>query len=56
MTSERTPSDMLTPDEVDARINAWHNGAGQDQEIYEYLGWTREQYLLWVETWEIPDV
>lgn len=46
----------LTSDELDARIDAWHNGDGEGQELHEHLGWTWEQYKQWVETRRMPDV
>jgi len=42
----------LTPEELEARIDAWHNGDGEGQELHEYLGWTWEQYKNWVKTGE----
>ena len=43
----------LTEEEVDNRIERWHTGAST-MPLYEYLGWTWEQYAHWVETEEIP--
>ena len=43
----------LTSDELDARIDSWHNGDGEGQSIHEYLGWTWEQYKHWAETGEL---
>lgn len=34
---------------IDDLIDAWHDGAGEDQALHEYLGWTWEQYKKWVE-------
>ncbi len=42
----------LTSEELDARIEAWHNGDGEDQ-LHEYLGLTWEQYKQWAETGDI---
>lgn len=39
---------------IDDLIDAWHDGAGEGQELHEYLGWTCEQYARWVETSERP--
>jgi len=34
-------------DEIDDYISEWHEGAGEDQELHEYLGLTWEEYSLW---------
>jgi len=41
-------------EEIDDEIEKWHRGHGLDQTIYEFLGWTREEYGRWVETCEKP--
>jgi hypothetical protein len=42
------------PKTVEEKIEAWHEGsAGRGQEIWEYLGWTREQYVVYVEKGEL---
>jgi hypothetical protein len=37
------------------RLDQWHSGLGVDIEVYEYLGWTREEYGHWVYTGEWPE-
>lgn len=38
-------------------IEAWRmTDAGRNQEIWEFLGWSRAQYECWLNTDEIPDV
>lgn len=39
----------VTDDEIDDRIDEWHNGAGAGKPLHEYLGWTRAEYAKWVE-------
>ena len=43
----------LTSEELEAKVEAWHNGAGTDQELHVWLGMTWEQYKHWAETGEI---
>ena len=43
----------MTDDDVHDAIDRWHDDGGS-QEIYEFLGWTWEQYAQWVETGELP--
>lgn len=40
--------------EVENAIDAWHDGAGPGLELHEYLGWTWDEYKLWVESGEVP--
>ncbi|TQS40395.1 DUF6980 family protein [Cryptosporangium phraense] len=44
----------LTNEEIDARIDAWHHGAGGAMAMHEYLGWTWEEYRAWAERSELP--
>lgn len=44
----------MTPEEVDDRINDWHE-SDSDLRLHEYLGWTWEEYCVWVETDVIPE-
>ncbi|WP_157186566.1 hypothetical protein [Nocardia jiangxiensis] len=39
----------MTDDEIDDRVDEWHNGAGLGMDLHEYLGWTWEQYQEWLE-------
>lgn len=47
-------SGRTTPENVDDRIDAWHGGDGEGQELHEYLGWTLGEYAAWVERNEFP--
>lgn len=40
-----TPSDRA---KIEQRVAEWHNGQGDGQELWEYLGMSVEQYALWV--------
>lgn len=34
---------------IDAKIEAWHHGAGGEaQPLHDYLGWTEAEYAAWV--------
>jgi hypothetical protein len=35
-------------DRVDALVEEWHNGAGKDRPLHEFLGMTKEQYAEWI--------
>lgn len=39
----------LSEEELDERIDAWHNGDGDDLELHEYLGVSWQDYAAWVE-------
>ncbi|WP_068059187.1 hypothetical protein [Nocardia xishanensis] len=39
----------MTDDEIDDRVDAWHNGAGGGMPLHEYLGMTWSEYAEWVE-------
>ena len=42
--------------QIEKMIEDWHfNGAGEGQELHEYLGWTWEEYVTWVNTGIIPN-
>lgn len=45
----------MTNEEKDDLIDAWHNGAGEGQELYEFLGMTREEYSNYVKDQLIMD-
>jgi hypothetical protein len=54
--NQRSSSPAKSSSEVDKRVDEWHDGkAGKNVELYEYLGWTQEQYRKWVETGELPN-
>jgi hypothetical protein len=50
----------MTPEDVDNLIEDWHTMSLDDYaelgcpSLYEYLGWTWEQYAHWVKTDQIP--
>ena len=33
---------------IDDCVDEWHNGAGENLELHEYLGFTWEEYAIWV--------
>lgn len=37
-----------TPDEIEARIAAWHAAPGDGTPLHAALGWTHEEYERWV--------
>lgn len=39
----------ITQSDIDNRIRIWHTTDDSDLSLREYLGWTWEQYSLWVE-------
>ena len=36
-------------DAIDDFVDAWHDGAGPELELREFLGMTPDEYALWVE-------
>lgn len=47
---------FLTDAELDDKIEEWHNGDGNGQELHEYLGWTETEYRRWFATgWKPGD-
>ena len=40
---------ILGEENIDQAIENWHNFNTGD-ELWEFLGWTREEYAKWVET------
>jgi hypothetical protein len=47
-------SQTMTGDELDDKIQEWHEGAGQGEELHEYLGFTLEEYQEWFKTGMVP--
>lgn len=46
----------VTEDEINDKIDAWHfDGAGEGLALYEYMGWTLEQYQQWAATGVLPN-
>jgi hypothetical protein len=47
----------VTDDEIDDRIDEWHTMddaeyiALGEPALHEYMGWTWEEYVRWVESW-----
>ena len=44
-----------TPEEVESRIEEWHDKADIKVELHVYLGWTQEEYNRYLETQQLPD-
>lgn len=44
-----------TADEIDRRVDGWHNGAGSISELHDFLGWTWTEYRRWVDHAVIPE-
>jgi hypothetical protein len=40
----------LTEEQIDIKIEAWHNGDGEGMELYEYLGVSQEEYAQWIQS------
>lgn len=45
---------LAAQDRVDDLVGQWHDGEGFNQEIYEYFGWTEEEYAHWINKYELP--
>lgn len=50
----------FTEDQIEDIIHTWHDGGGGEGiEVYEYLGWSWDQYKAWLSkpdaAPEIPD-
>jgi len=45
-----------TSEEVDMRIDEWHGNGETNMSLHEYLGWTWEQYSLYVSSGKIPEI
>ena len=43
----------MNSDEVDNLIDKWHD-SDSTLELYEYLGWTQQEYTKFVESSEVP--
>ncbi|HEU5285081.1 MAG TPA: hypothetical protein VFU20_01055 [Sphingomicrobium sp.] len=43
-----------TDEQIDYAVSAWHDGGGFGMELYEYLGWSRDEYARWIENYEVP--
>lgn len=44
----------MTGDELDDKIQEWHEGAGQGLALHEYLGFTLDEYKEWFKTGMVP--
>lgn len=40
---------LMTDQEIDDKIDYWHDHPELNMPLYEYLGWTWEEYKAWVE-------
>ena len=45
----------MTGDELDDKIQGWHEGAGPGQELHEYLDFTLDEYKDWFKTGLVPE-
>ncbi len=43
-----------TEEQIDGAVGAWHDGGGFGMELWEYLGWSRDDYARWIEYYELP--
>lgn len=39
---------------LDRLVDEWHNGAGAEEALHEYLGWTWDEYRAYVERGVFP--
>ena len=39
---------VVHPNDIDEHVEKWHKGEGRNQELWEYLGLTKEEYWRWV--------
>jgi hypothetical protein len=39
---------VVDPDEIDDFIDAWHEGEGDNEELHQFLGFTEDEYRLWL--------
>lgn len=46
---------MRTEEEIDDLIDYWHTVDDGEAPLHEFLGWTWEEYKLWVETGTQPN-
>lgn len=46
---------VMTEDEINDLIEEWHNDDKLEMPIYEFLGWTRDQYASYVERCVMPE-
>lgn len=42
-------------EEVQRRVEEWHEKTDIKVELHVYLGWTKEEYNKWLETQQLPD-
>jgi hypothetical protein len=45
----------VTDDEIDDLIERWHQGAGERQELHEFLGMTWSEYADFTRAGTVPD-
>ncbi len=39
---------ILSPEQIDKLIDIWHDDANILCELWEFMGWTKEDYSKWV--------
>lgn len=40
----------MTDEQLNDLVDRWHAGEGSDRPLHEFLGWTKEEYMVWVRT------
>lgn len=46
---------IAAEERLDDLVSQWHDGDGFNQEIYEYFGWSNEEYTHWINKHELPE-
>lgn len=46
---------LVADRKLDDLVDAWHLGDGPGLELHEYLGWTLQEFVYWVECFELPE-
>lgn len=45
----------MTPEELDDLVDLWHEGAGGDLPLHEFLGMTWPEYSAWTKDGTLPE-
>jgi len=45
---------MYDEKQLDQLIEDWHESPNDARPLYEFLGWTKEEYGHWIETGQQP--
>jgi hypothetical protein len=45
----------VTPEELDDLVDLWHEGAGGDLPLHEFLGMTWAEYAAWTRDGTMPE-